>query len=433
MRPRSPSRGAWLLSNSGAQAFSAALGMLTNVVYARSYGLSVVGLMGVLAASAAITVMLMDRGTGAWVTRALAQKQVSLRMSAKVIVAGAVLPALLATALLVAVSFGWLSLPAALANAVFWLIPFSLSFWVYQAALSFAQGMGNDHLRAVLIVSNASCTLLLTLGGGLISHSFAMAAWASLLGYFVVGAGGLAAQFWSSKAAEWPKTSILDVRSSLRQARAYWISNLLNYTVANVDLLVAGALLRPEAVGAYQLARKLAQAVILPFIASLSLLLGKASARSVELGRVLVKQFLLVALTLTSVGGSVLVALSFWLVPLLFDVQGGVVVPSLGVLLVAFALQLVRDTLSTQANAEGANRWPVYAGAMSLLTGVVAFGVFSAFGVLGLAFALACAFLGGISVHLWRIKSSWSVTRPISLLFGGLLVALPGLTSILVS
>lgn len=407
--------------------------MLTNVVYARSYGLSVVGLMGVLAASAAITVMLMDRGTGAWNTRALAQKQVSLRMSAKVTAVGAVLPVLLAAALLIAVSFGLLSLPSALANAVVWLIPFSLSFWIYQAALTLSQGMGNDHFRAVLIVANASFTLLLTLGGTLISRSFAVAALASLLGYLLVGFGGLAAQFWSSKAGEWPVESVLGVGSSLRQARAFWVSNLLNYTVANVDLLVAGALLKPEAVGAYQLARKLAQAVILPFIASLSLLLGKASARSVALGRVLVKKFLLVALSFTGIGGSTLVALSFWLVPLLFDVQGAVVVPALGVLLVAFALQLVRDTLSVQSNAEGANRWPVYAGGMSLLTGVVAFWIFPALGTVGLGLALACAFLGGIIVHLWRIRSSRSVTRPISPLIGVVLIALPGLTSILVS
>ncbi len=344
------------------------------------------------------------------------------------------MPLVVALLIVLAVVTGLLDLPQALHMAFVWLLPFSAAFWTYQASLSFAQGLGNDHLRAGLIVANASTTLVLTVLGGVLKPQFETAAAASLLAYLLVGFVGLVIQLRSPSSRARPVERVeVNVRVALRESRAYWASNILNYTVANVDVVAAGAVLRPDAVGAYQLARKLAQAVILPFIGSLSLLLGKSASRSAASGRLLVRKFLLSSLVVASLGGTALLLLSAEVLPLLFDVEGWRIVPALGVLLVAFSLQLVRDALSAQAIAEGAVAWPVLAGASSLVMAALLFPIVSSLGATGLGSALGLAFLGGVAVHLWRLRFSRILRQPLVLLLGAAMLALPIVTSIWVS
>lgn len=342
--------GSWLISSSGAQAVNAAAGMLTNVIYARSLSLADVGLIALVNAVGMFSTVFLDRGMGAWMTRALAAREVTFRNTLSIVVRAA-RPGL-TTMVLVGVGLAFFApmLPAGTVLVSTYSIFFVLSFWIFQVGLSFTQGLDLPGLRSIGTVLNGFLTLagtflVLSFGGGI-----AGALVATIVAYFAVG---LALIGISAKTKRAPVNSYRRTNSkrAIRSARPLFGSNIVTYAISSGDVLVASLFFSTSQVGQYQIAKKVAQAAVLPLIATLPMVLGKISARDERQRRHFILKFVrasTIGFSLTLFLGSGLLPFA---IPILFGQSYRDTVGLTLVLMTAYQFQFLRDLLSTYANS----------------------------------------------------------------------------------
>jgi O-antigen/teichoic acid export membrane protein len=340
----------------------------------------------------------LDRGTGAWITRSV-PAGLSNIASARRTLLRAALPGLL-----VGISIVLIVLPFAdndgLSNPSILLatIPFTLSIWFFQAGLSFAQAGRAATVRSFSIILNGVLTLgitgvVLILGGDVLA---ALAA--SSLAYFIAGA-----VLWIRCARNTGESGSTQTTyaQAMRESKSLFGANIVTFAVGVGDILLASVILSPAGVGQYQIAKKVAQAATLPFIATLPVALGQLSSIASESRQRLVFKFTLAASTVFLVAGAVSWAALPYLLPLAFGAEFGSITGLVLVLLVAFELQFFRDLLTVLSNAEGRFRRgfiSASATASTLLLGTVLLG--TSVSTAGFAMIMVAAYGFGVVVHL---------------------------------
>lgn len=409
--------GGWLISSSGSQAVNAAAGMLTNVVYARSLRLEEVGFIALVNAIGMFSTVFIDRGIGAWMTRALAAGEISFRNTLDVVL-NAARPALAGLTVAAALVF-FLDpmLPPGWSATCGYSILFVVCFWVFQVGLSFTQGLNLSGLRSIGVVLNGALTLgstaiVLGFGGGL--HGALLA---TLSAYLVVGLFLIAVSAVSSNKPI-PRQRRIHPRRALRSSRALFGSNVVTYAVSSGDILLASLLFSPSQVGQYQIAKKVAQATVLPLIATLPMVLGKMSSRDEESRRKFMSRFIRVS----AIGFSGLLIIGSFVLPVVMpwlfgNEYNGVTLLTL-VLACAYQFQFLRDLLSVYANSRG-----LYT--RSLIVNVLTASVFLALvaasstmiDIVLFASTMMLSFLFGFAAHVFLLHRTdmWERSRVVKL------------------
>ncbi len=334
--------GGWFFSSAGAQAMAALIGFFTNVVYARTLSLSEVGEIALVTAAALFSAVFADRGFGTWVTRNVASAVVSPR-TASVFLLRASFPAWIAGGVVVSMllfSYGAVnSVPSLFRYAPQWWV-LLITFTLFQGVISLSQGTGQTSLRSTVIVVNSVATL----GGVLVAAFFAPSAslylWAGALGYLIAAAVGLGGLLRQLGPGADPLTAP-GYGTARKESLPLLATNAITYAMGAGDVLVLGLFVGPSQVGLYQTAKKLAQAVSLPWSTVVPVLIGRM-ARS-EDPRRLVRKFAAAASAYFVLAALTALLLGSWILSTLFGSPFAAAEPELVALMIAFGLQLARD------------------------------------------------------------------------------------------
>ncbi|MDR7160109.1 oligosaccharide flippase family protein [Arthrobacter sp. BE255] len=426
--------GGWLISSSGSQAVNAIAGMLTNVVYARSLRLDEVGLIALVNAIGMFSTVFVDRGIGAWMTRALAAGEISF-LNTMEIVFKAARPALAGFALAGATVFVLSpTLPPGWSATCVYSILFIACFWIFQVGLSFTQGLNLAGLRSIGVVLNGvltlGCTALaLGVGGGLSGALSATLAAYLAVGLLLIGASAMS----SNKPI--PRQRRIPPRRALRASRALFASNIVTYAVSSGDILLASLLFAPSQIGQYQIAKKVAQATVLPLIATLPMMLGRISARNEENRREFVSRFI----RFSAIGFSALLLVGSLILPfampwLFGNEYDGVTLLTL-VLACSYQFQFLRDLLSVYSNSRGLYTRSLIVNVLTALTFLALVAALSTvINLVLFAFTMMLSFVIGFAAHMFLLhrKDMWERKRVNRLVTStcGLIVCLIGIQAL---
>lgn len=402
-------RGGWLISSSGSQAVNALAGMLTNVLYARALGLHDVGLVALVNAIGMLSTVFLDRGIGAWMTRALAARDISIRQSLLVTIRAATPGLAILASIGLTVPLAATRIPADVAFVCLFGVPFIAAFWIFQVGLSMTQGLSLPNLRSAGVALNGFLTLgftalVLFFGGGAPSAMIA-----TIVAYLVVG---LIMIYLSGRRGEEPRlaNTRITFRRIIRSSRPLFGSNIVTYAVSAGDILLAGAILSTAQVGQYQIAKKIAQAAVLPLIATLPMVFGKISSRH-DAER---KDFIVRFVQVSSTYFVVALALGWFffptLIPLFFGANYSQIAIITLVLMAAFQFQFFRDLLSVYVNSKEDYARSFRVNLLTALTFILLAFSFSSIMTLSMFTAITLiTFCLGFVFHLslsWR-KDQW--------------------------
>lgn len=399
-------KGGWLISSSGSQAVNAAAGMLTNVVYARNLQLDDVGYIAVINALGMFSTVFVDRGIGAWMTRALAAGEVSFQ-NTLIIILRAARPAIvgLVTITILMVLLDPV-LPTTWKTVCIFSLLFIVCFWIFQVGLSFTQGLNLSGLRSIGVVLNG----ILTLGSTLLVFWFGGRLEAALMctiaAYGTVGLLLIALSACSSNKPQPTQRRIHPVRA-IRASRALFGSNVVTYAVSSGDVLLASIFLTPSQVGQYQIAKKVAQAAVLPLIASLPMVLGRMSAMTESKRIRFISRFIRLAVWGFSgilIAGSIVLPSAM---PWLFgDAYSNITLITL-MLAGAYQFQFLRDLLSVYANSRGLYTRSLLANILTAFTFLAMTALFGkTMSLILFAAVLVLSFLLGFALHLLLLHRS---------------------------
>lgn len=369
--------------------------MLTNVIYSRALDLSDVGLVGLAHALAICATVFCDRGIGTWLTRELRSGRTSARSAFAVAVRSAAMPYIV----IAFAVFGlvWSGLVRGLwMYGLMYSLPIAFAYWVFQLSLSFTQGLDRPHLRSLTLVSNAVLTVVITIMAVSLDSTPVAAVMATAVAYLIVGVSVLFALTGNSSVVG-DKRSV-SRREMLRESRKLLLTNISVFSMSSGDLLVAGIVLSPSNLGVYQLVKKVSQGLILPLLSVLPMLLGKASRLGPsKIGRVLFGG-IAGALGYSIVAVFASAVLMDWLLVTLFgagfDRWSAVAL----ILLLAFSLQLVKDSMVVFFNASRRDLPPVFINGLVLLVFLCgAFLLSIDFGLYEFVWLLAASYGLGVS------------------------------------
>lgn len=394
---------AWVAGSSFAQIGNAASGLGTNIIYARSMPLHDVGIIALINSLAMVLYVFLDRGLGTWITRNVASGRTDVRR-AGYFVLRAFVPGGVS---LLLVSLGGAVFGAQLSPDVrtvaLLALPLTLAFWAFQAALSFVQGADLPNARSSGILLNGLSTLGATaIVVFVFNWGVAGAVLVSALAYF--GVALWLACFAHRRQTQSTISSIekIEYRTAILEARPLLGSNILTQLLGVGDVLIAGLLLPTTVVGQYQVAKKTAQAVVLPLTAALPMVLGKFSGITSPLRDRLFFQLAGVSACIFFVALVVATAFAHWAMSLAFGQSFGQLTLLVIVLLMAYSLQFFRDLIGVYVTARGnfARHFKVSLTGVAFLALATAIVVLPARTPESLASSLALAFLSGVAVHL---------------------------------
>lgn len=390
----------WLAGSSLAQVINAAAGFATNIIYARTLPLHDVGLIALINSMAMLLYVVLDRGVGTWLTRNVASGRLTLNSSVSMVLRAAV-PGIIALLLGLGLLLALASyLGPDLITIATLTLPMTLAFWLFQASLAFAQGANMPHSRSLAISANGLATLAIT---------------AIVLLVFktgVVGAALFSALIYASVACWLTRNTLKRVPTGFRHKVPYAVaikeaqplfgSNVVTQLLGVGDVLIAGLFMSSSVVGQYQIAKKTAQAAVLPLMSALPMVLGQLSNLSAPRRIELTVKLAVISTLLFSAVVVFLYFFADWALTLAFgDNYGALRVLVIG-LMMAYGLQFFRDLLGVLATSYGNfhRHFQISLAGLGLLIVLIVTVVMSVRSAESLALMLGVTLLLGVCIHL---------------------------------
>lgn len=396
-------RGAWALGSGAAQLLASLAGFVTNVLYARQLSVIDMGLIGVVNGLGICISVLVDRGLGTWITQAIGSREISSRLGVKIAWRAARFPLglilvvclichLVVDAGLLSVS-GFLPLGAALV---------ATSYWWYSVGLSALQGTGRAGRRSIVVAANGFGTLGLTVAAFALVPSPETAIGVSV---FVYGLLGIVAVRWSiDRNTEMNAASVSRgrYRLAISEARAPLATNVFTYALGQGDVVIAGILLAGADVGLFQVGKKVSQVLVLPFLSSLPVVLGKMSSdRQEVVSSKLLKGFILCGTAFCMLLLFIFPVLSLS-VPKVFGAEYAGLGPACSILVCVYVFQFFRDLMGTFFGSSRRFRTTFQANAISVLALLLGSAIFRPGNLEGYACLLGGSFVAGLVYLLIR-------------------------------
>lgn len=335
-------RNLWFLGPAAAQAAGAALGLLTNIVYARDLGTQGYGVLAISISIGMVLSVVADGGVTTYLNSQSRSGEFAykspLALYRKPFATFLIGATVISTPLLL----GGTLIPSAHTPGLIALGAFvvGISYAVFQASQTALQVTARYAMRNVLLIANAATTLLFAVIISGVTTNSILQVLGSAFGYVVVSIPGLSIMYRarSSRAREVEN-------EVLYRSRSLMFSNLFNYSSIYGDVVVVGALSNASVAGVYQIAKKFAQTATMPFASLVPVLMSRIAREPSASGTTTLK-WVDASTWIFSAGNLLSFFVAIPLIEVVFGIEFAPSLPLVLAVLVIFELQFHKDLLA---------------------------------------------------------------------------------------